>query len=304
MATTYTMDDFINNKLAVRVNKDNILDFLKMCEEKGLVWCCGDKATNFVPSKAECIGFGFDSENTLTYSSRSGEYLYASAGYTFVDFSQIINPTKYQIIIESDGDTTTAKMVVNGKEIKTATAKRNPADKPNWHIGAQTTFDRLWQKKEKPKNEKEYGGFKVGDRVIINAPKSGNAERAHGKHGIIVSLKNKGRRKNLIAVELDEPVYYHSCRGQTKFGHGCFAYVEQLRHEQPDKPEVREVRRCAKVGEWVRIVNGVSGCGELYKNGDILRVERAYSTDGATYLSCGGAYALPFEYVVLEGYQP
>lgn len=233
MATTYTMNDFINNKLAVRVNKDNILDFLKMCEEKGLVWASGEKATYKVPSEAKCIAFGFDSENTLTYSHNNESAIYAAHGYAFVDFSQIINSTNYQIIIESDGDTTTAKMVVNGKEVKTATAKRNPADKPNWHIGAQTAFDRLWQKKEKPAEKDD---FKVGDRVVINAPKSGNAHRAHGKHGTIVSLKNKGRHKNLIAVELDEPVYRHDCCGQTKFGHGCFAYVEQLRHEQPAKP--------------------------------------------------------------------
>jgi hypothetical protein len=40
-------------------------------------------------------------------------------------------------------------MIVNGKEVKTATAKRNPADKANWRIGAQTAFDRLWKKQEK-----------------------------------------------------------------------------------------------------------------------------------------------------------
>lgn len=146
MTTTYTMDDFINNKLAVRVNKDNILDFLKMCEEKGLVWDSGNKATDFVPSEAECIGFGYDSINTLTYASCAGEYLYTSAGYTFVDFSQIINPTKYQIIIDSDGDTTTAKMVVNGEKIATATAKHNPVDKTDWEFWAKGVFDRLWTK--------------------------------------------------------------------------------------------------------------------------------------------------------------
>lgn len=302
MTATYTMDDFINNKLAVRVNENNMMTFLKMCEEKGLVWNSGIKATSIVPSQAKCIAFGLNSSNTLTYSIHDRSDVYASDGYTFVDFSQIINP-KYQIIIESDGNTTTAKMVVDGKEVKAATAKRNPVDKANWHIGAQTAFDRLWAKQEKPEKEKEYGGFKVGDRVVINAPNRGNAHTAHDKHGTIVSLENKGIIKNMIAVELDEPVYGHDCRGQTKPGCGCYAYAEKLRHEQPVKPEVREVKRIAKVGEWVKIVDAASSGNEVYKNGDILRVKKAYF-DGSAYLSCGGIYACPFEYVVLEGYQP
>lgn len=302
MATTYTMDDFINNKLAVRVNKDNILDFLKMCEEKGLVWCCGDKATNFVPSKAEYIGFGLDSKNTLTYSSRGGEYLYAFEGYTFVDFSQIINPTKYQIIIDSDGDITTAKMVVNGKEVKTATAKRNPIDKANWHIGAQVAFDRLWQKKEKPEKpaEKEKDGFKVGDRVVC----VGFQHDCYGKHGHIVTILNDTTGLVPFGVEFDKPVCGgHDCGGAAKSGCGRWFYVRELSHEQPTKQKVREVKRCAKVGEWVKIVDAASSGNEAYKNGDILRVKKAYF-DGSAYLSCGGIYACPFEYVVLEGYQP
>jgi hypothetical protein len=85
-----------------------------------------------------------------------------------VDFDEIgLRPAPcYQITIDCDGDTTPARMIVIGKEVKTATAKRNPADKANWRIGAQTAFDRLWQKREKQEEEKKHGGFKVGDRVV------------------------------------------------------------------------------------------------------------------------------------------
>ena len=66
-----------------------------------------------------------------------------------------VNPVKpYRIIIDCDGDTTTAKMIVNGKTVKTATSKRNPADKANWRIGAQTAFEHLWEKQEKPEEQK------------------------------------------------------------------------------------------------------------------------------------------------------
>lgn len=56
----------------------------------------------------------------------------------------------YQIIINCYDDTTHAEMFVNGIRVKETKAKRNPADKFNWRIGAQTAFNRLWEKK-KPK---------------------------------------------------------------------------------------------------------------------------------------------------------
>lgn len=59
---------------------------------------------------------------------------------------------RYKIIIECDGDTTLARMLVNGHTVKRVAAKRNPADKFNWRIGAQTAFNRLWEKKKKPAN--------------------------------------------------------------------------------------------------------------------------------------------------------
>lgn len=60
---------------------------------------------------------------------------------------------RYRIIIECDGDTTLAKMIVNGHTVKRVAAKRNPADKFNFRIGAQTAFNRLWEKKKKPVKE-------------------------------------------------------------------------------------------------------------------------------------------------------
>lgn len=57
---------------------------------------------------------------------------------------------RYKIVIECNDDFTTARMFVDGYPVKGEVAKRNPADKFNWRIGAQTAFDRLWEKKKKP----------------------------------------------------------------------------------------------------------------------------------------------------------
>lgn len=42
------MKDFLNG-CAVRVTKENEMEFLRMCEARGLKWCNGDKATAFSP---------------------------------------------------------------------------------------------------------------------------------------------------------------------------------------------------------------------------------------------------------------
>lgn len=206
---------------------------------------------------------------------------------------------KYRITIESDGDTTTAKMLVNGKEVKTATAKRNPADKANWRIGAQTAFDRLWKKREKTEKERSFCGFKVGDRVVCIDDKD-YIKRLIGKHGRVVSVDDDALP---IGVEFDEDIYGHSCDERAKGGHGWYFKTNELCHEQPTKQKVREVKRHAKVGEWVKIVNKGGWKSECYKQGEILRVVQEKSSI-SVFLSCGGCSALDNEYVVLEGYQP
>lgn len=56
----------------------------------------------------------------------------------------------YKIVIECASDLTFAYMYVDDHLVKMESAKRNPADKFNWRIGAQTAFNRLWEKKKKP----------------------------------------------------------------------------------------------------------------------------------------------------------
>lgn len=72
------------------------------------------------------------------------------------------------------------------------------------------------------------------------------------------------------------------------------------------RPEVREVKRWAKPGEYIKF-SSVHGDCERYKNGDILKVESVIEVcgeDGFTQIACCGVIATPDEYVVLEGYRP
>lgn len=129
-----------------------------------------------------------------------------------------------QILIDCDGTTTTATMTINGREIKTAIARRNPADKFDWKKGAVLAFDRLWNGKKK-------------------------AEK---------------------------------------------------------KPEVREVKRFAKPGEYIKIVYVWDGCSNSYHKGDIFLVTRSYQgvLDGWVNAKGNSLAIYPKEYVVLEGYRP
>lgn len=63
---------------------------------------------------------------------------------------------------------------------------------------------------------------------------------------------------------------------------------------------VREVKRRAKKGEYVKIVNTIASYGN-YKNGDILKI--VDDVDYVRYGYCDGQYLLDSEYVVLEGYK-
>ena len=85
----------------------------------------------------------------------------------------------YQIIITCWGDTTHADMFANGHKVKEAKAKRNPEDKFNWRIGAQTAFNRLWEKKSAVREVERHA--MPGDWVkVVNATVDYNNEYKNG----------------------------------------------------------------------------------------------------------------------------
>lgn len=222
----YTMKDFREKKIAVRVGQKHVKEFLQMCEEEGLRWVHGEKATEFFPYKKYgddlAISANAQFAGFLMFGCVQGFREYYKN--TIVDFEDFIHPspTHYKITIECDGTTTTARMEVNGRAVKARQTKRNPADKFSWRVGAETAFCRLWDEKVKTK---------------------------------------------------------------------------------PDKA-VREVKRPAKVGEWVKIVNRYGSPAKKYENGDIRKVNRLAGSGGSVFLD-GETYGTYLrEYVVLEGYKP
>jgi hypothetical protein len=87
-----------------------------------------------------------------------------------------------------------------------------------------------------------------------------------------------------------------------------------LKTNNPPKKEVKEVKRQAKVGEYIKIINPIYACG-CYNKDDILKVYKV--RDGMAYVDTGKEYFFsPLfdqdtnprltcdEYVVLENYEP
>lgn len=228
----YTMKEFIEGKFGVKVNKNNCEDFLKMCAKHCLLWGSGEKANKFVPNfdtteseiAIKCEERFDGNEICLVYGRC---HVFEQFGIPVIDCKDFIGSSAhfgYQILIDCDGTTTTATMTINDREIKTAIARRNPADKFNWKKGAELAFERLW-----------------------NSPK--------------------------------------------KLG---------------EKPEVREVKRYANPGEYIKIVDAENANDENYHDGDILLVTEYYEGERDGWVNAKGASVVidPDEYVVLEGYRP
>lgn len=75
--------------------------------------------------------------------------------------------------------------------------------------------------------------------------------------------------------------------------------------EKVDDGKVREVKRLAKVGEWIKVVEASRKYGN-YKNGDVIKVKKLYKETLVveSYFNNSVCRLVPSEYVVLENCQP
>lgn len=222
----YTMKDFLDGKIAALIsNQRQWNDFIDLCEKHGATFGCNSAAKEWTHDwkrKKEVIICRDCKRLVWGFEKEALEH-----GKKIVHVNELLCPAvqetcpipDYQIIITCWGDTTHADMFANGHKVKEAKAKRNPADKFNWRIGAQTAFERLWEKK---------------------------------------------------------------------------------------KPYVKEVKRHAMPGEWVKVVNATVDYNNEYKNGDILQIVKYYGNDEevAHYKNKPSKFLYDSEYVVLEGYKP
>lgn len=158
----YTFEDFKNTKIAVRIsNKRQLGRFLGICDKYGV---------SFIPDNKHAKEWLFDwkhkdvvlfcrmnkltwqyDDDSMPFDVRTCVHVNEVLCHPVEEAARETCPIPdYQIIITCWGDTTHADMFVNGHKVKGTKAKRNPADKFNFRIGAQTAFDRLWEKKKKP----------------------------------------------------------------------------------------------------------------------------------------------------------
>ena len=221
----YSINEFFAGKVDIRCKNDKQkMAVLNECEKRGVVWNHDKKVPYHIPEYyiPECsvLEIDFYMNGKLTQSNGHAER-------NVVNFDQIdFGPCEpsYQILIDCDGTTTTATMTINGREVKTAIARRNPADKFDWKKGAELAFERLWNSQKKPEK----------------------------------------------------------------------------------KPEVREVKRYAKPGEYIKIVYVCDGCENYYHKGDIFLVTRSHqgTLNGCVNVKGISVAMHPTEYAVLEGYRP
>lgn len=198
----YTINDFFAGKVDIRCksNKQALL-LLKECDKRGVVWNNNLKATSTLPCMP-VLEMNFFCKGRLTQSNGHDDR-------NVVDFDQIdFCPckTSYQILIDCDGTTTTATMTINGREIKTAIARRNPEDKFNWRKGAALAFERLWnsprkaerkaEKKPEVRAVKRYAN--PGEYIKIVDAESANNENYHDGDILLVTEYYEGERDGWV----------------------------------------------------------------------------------------------------------
>ena len=218
----YTFDDFSMGMVAVKtgLGKD-FHTFMERLQQRGFYWMSDDKPLDYTPPFHT-----YGDDTIIACDEHTGRIYFQHVEYArlhgliVVSIKDIVDDhcPKRQIIIDFNGDVATAKLLVDGKIVKEASAKRAACDKFNLHTGAEVAFNRLWEKKEKEeKEEKEEktdsAPFKIGDSVrytsdnVFSGPKRG----ATGK---VIACAS--RFIDMCLVEFDEPV---------KGGHDGFANI-------------------------------------------------------------------------------
>ena len=133
---------------------------------------------------------------------------------------------------------------------------------------------------KKDVSKTEPAEVKVGDKIRITRYQSGD---------------NVGTVAEVVGIAQGIVCYKSKKSSDEVYGATNDAY------EIVTEPVVKEVKRVAKAGEWVKIVAEEDAKG-LYKNGDILKVNGLIL--GICIIVDAGRVIYHREYVVLEGYEP
>ena len=156
----YTMNDFIEQKIAVRfANREERIKFLKMCQEAGLRWRGGQSPTDSFAlgslldwHEIKC-GYPDKREKHLTHSSTGS---LKSKGWKTVPFSEFRLEETIGVI-KRKGNTITVRM--GGLH---GTAKCSPDDQFDLYTGCELALRRaLGAEKKDPEKPKYYNGKMV-----------------------------------------------------------------------------------------------------------------------------------------------
>lgn len=209
----YSINEFFAGKVDIRCKNDKQkMEVLNECEKRGVVWNGDKKATYHIPKcyipECSVLEIDFYMNGKLTQSNGHAER-------NVVDFDQIdFDPREpsYQILIDCDGTTTTATMTINGREIKTAIARRNPADKFDWKKGAELAFERLWnsqKKTEKKPEAREVKRFaKPGEYIKIVYVWEGYSNSYHKGDIFLVTRSYQGTFDGWVHVKGTNIIIY------------------------------------------------------------------------------------------------
>ena len=204
------------------------------------------------------------------------------------------------IVIYSNDNQTIATLRTDGAVIKSAKATCNPADTFSFEIGAKLAVERLLGceigqavKVDKVASVVKQDTYKVGDKVrlVSKRPARWNEEGGMDEH-----LGKEVVITNIAGTTFD---FYGSGRWAFSFNNSIEGKIIE------DKLEVKEVKRKAKVGEWVKVVNA-KWDNVNYKHGDILQIvaNEIRGCIHSYYREQDGHWLYENEYVVLENYTP
>ena len=197
----YSINEFFAGNVDIRCkNAEQKMAVLTECDKRGVVWSDDKKAIYHVP-ECSVLEIDFYMDGKLTQSN-------GHDGRNVVDFDKIdFDPREpsYQILIDCDGTTTTATMTINGREVKTAIARRNPADKFDWRKGAELAFGRLWnrpKKAEKKPEVREVNRYaNPGEYIKIVDAESNTRENYHNGDILLVVEYYEGQRDGWVQAE-------------------------------------------------------------------------------------------------------
>jgi hypothetical protein len=191
----YTMNDFIEKKIAVSfANREERIEFLKMCQKAGLRWCGGmlpldgfATGSGLDGHQIEC-GFGAKRDKDLTHSTAG---CHKNEGWKIVPFSEFEREETIGVI-KRNGNTITVHMGdLHG------TAKCSPDDQFDLYTGCELALRRALKKEdiESPAYPEKFESgkrYKVSIRAYRRSHKVIDPEKPKYYNGKMVCVENGG----------------------------------------------------------------------------------------------------------------